>query len=210
MFDISLIIKGIGIGILFSAPIGPVNIMCIQQAFKRGFFPGLAAGIGAVFADGFFAAVAAYGITAVSAFIEGWSVWFQLVGGIALVIFGIRIAREHPHLDPDVGGASVLATALASFGMTITNPATILGFLAVFGSLGDLAPEPGDYVGASLLVAGVLAGGTGWWFFVSGLVSLLRDRMTDRSLQRINQVAGGLLMIFGVVILGRLGLATVL
>ncbi|MCW1843600.1 LysE family translocator [Prosthecomicrobium hirschii] len=208
MIDIWLVVKGIGIGILFSAPIGPVNIMCIQLAFRRGFLAGLAAGIGAVFADGLFAALAAYGFTATAAFIAGYSSLFQLVGGLVLIVFGIRIMRMHPHLA--AGGSardSILSTALTSFGMTVTNPATVLGFIAVFGSLGDLAPAPGDYLGATLLVLGVLAGGCGWWFFVASLVSVVRDKLTDRGLERINQGAGAVLILFGAAILGRLACA---
>lgn len=205
MIDIWLLIKGIGIGILFSAPVGPVNIMCIQLAFRRGFLAGLAAGIGAVMADGVFAAMAAYGFTAFSDLVVGWSRPFQLAGGIVLILFGIRIVQTHPHLD---GGArstgNMLSTGLAAFGMTITNPATVLGFIAVFGSLGEFAPAPGDYVGATCLVAGVLAGGSAWWFLVASLVSLVRARMTDRALEAVNHTAGAILMLFGAAILARL------
>lgn len=205
MIDIWLLIKGIGIGILFSAPVGPVNIMCIQLAFRRGFLAGLAAGIGAVMADGVFAAMAAYGFTAFSDLVVGWSRPFQLAGGIVLILFGIRIVQTHPHLD---GGArstgNMLSTGLAAFGMTITNPATVLGFIAVFGSLGEFAPAPGDYVGATCLVAGVLAGGCAWWFLVASLVSLVRTRMTDRALEAVNHTAGAILMLFGAAILARL------
>lgn len=205
MLDLTLLIKGAGIGILFSAPIGPVNIMCIQLAFRRGFFAGLAAGLGAVVADVLFAAMAAYGITAVARLIEGYSHAFQLAGGLMLIIFGVRIFTMHPHLDdPNAKQDSVLGTAVASFGMTVTNPATVLGFFAVFGSLGDLAPQPGDYVGATLLVIGVLIGGAAWWLFVASLVATVRDRMTDRALERINQIAGGVLVLFGGLILARL------
>lgn len=207
MIDVWLLIKGIGIGILFSAPIGPVNIMCIQLAFRRGFLAGFAAGLGAVCADGLFAAMAAYGFTAISEFITGWSHQFQFVGAVVLIMFGIRIIRTHPHLDASAPAAgNMVSTALASFGMTVTNPATVLGFIAVFGSLGEFAPAPGDYLGATTLVLGVLAGGSAWWFMVASLVSLVRARMTDRALELINHAAGGILVLFGVAILARLGL----
>lgn len=207
MLDIWLFIKGIAIGILFSAPIGPVNILCIQLAFRRGFLAGFAAGTGAVVADGLFAAMAAYGFTAIAEFVEGWSTAFQIVGGLVLILFGVRIVTSHPHLDSGpIRTGSVVSTALAAFGTTITNPATVLGFIAVFGSLGDLAPEPGDYVGATLLVLGVLSGGTAWWFFVAALVSLVRTRMTDRALERVNHAAGAILVLFGIAILARLAL----
>lgn len=205
MFDLPLLLTGLGVGILFSAPVGPVNILCLQRAFRSGFLAGLAAGLGAVMADATFAAVAAFGLTAVSSFIEGHSTWLQILGGTLLIVFGIRVARAHPHLEAGAEETrSLSATAVATFGMTITNPATVLGILAVIGSLGDWAPQPGDWLGAGLFVVGVLVGGSAWWFAVAAAVGVLRDRMTDTMLARINLVAGALLIGFGVAVLGRL------
>lgn len=205
MSSLALLLTGIGVGVVFSAPVGPVNILCVQRAFRSGFVSGLAAGIGAVFADSIFAAVAAFGITAVSGFVEGHSGWLQAIGGLLLIAFGIRTARAHPHLEEGAAdGASPFATAAATFGMTITNPATVLGFLALFGSLGEWAPEPGDWVAAGMFVAGVATGGSGWWLIVATAVSALRDRMTDTTLARINLVAGSFLVLFGIAVLARL------
>ncbi len=205
MSSLPLLLTGLGVGVVFSAPVGPVNILCVQRAFRSGFLSGLAAGLGAVTADGLFAAVAAFGITAVSGFVEGHSFWLQLIGGLLLIAFGIRTARAHPHLDADDGdGGTPWATAAATFGMTITNPATVLGFLALFGSLGSWAPQPGDWVAAGMFVIGVVSGGSGWWLLVATAVAALRDRMTDAMLARINLVAGSILVVFGVAVLGRL------
>lgn len=207
MIDVWLLLTGIGVGIVFSAPVGPVNILCVQRAFRGGFFSGLAAGLGAATADTFFAAISAFGVTAVSGFVEGHSTWLQAVGGLFLVIFGIRIANAHPHLEENSPEpASLISTTAATFGMTITNPATVIGFLALFGSLGDLAPHQGDWLGAGFFVLGVAAGAVSWWFAVSALVAVLRDRMTDDTLHRVNRLAGGLLILFGVVMVGRLAL----
>lgn len=203
--ELLLVVTGYGVGIVLSAPVGPVNILCIQRAFRSGFLSGLAAGMGAVTADALFAALAAFGFGAVSGFVEGHSHVLQAVGGLVLLLYGVRVARAHPHLDASgPAPTSLSATAIGTFGMTVTNPATIFGFLALFGSLGDLAPGPGDRLGAGLFVVGVFAGGATWWFAVSMLVAFLRDRMTDDTLARINQVAGGLLVLFGAVMLGRL------
>lgn len=205
MASLPLLLTGLGVGVVFSAPVGPVNILCVQRAFRSGFFSGLAAGWGAVAADGLFAAVAAFGITAVSGFVEGHSGWLQLIGGLLLIAFGIRTALAHPHLDQgEEETATLLGTAAATFGMTITNPATVLGFLALFGALGDWAPKPGDWLGAGTFVVGVVAGGSSWWLVVATAVAALRDRMTDRTLARINLVAGALLVAFGVAVLARL------
>ena len=205
MIDVWLLITGIGVGIVFSAPVGPVNILCVQRAFRGGFFSGLAAGLGAALADTFFAAVSAFGLTAISGFVEGHSTALQAIGGLFLVIFGLRIANAHPHLAENTPEpASLVSTMAATFGMTITNPATVLGFLALFGSLGDLAPQQGDWLGAGTFVVGVAAGAVSWWFAAASLVALLRDRMTDDTLHRVNRFAGGLLILFGVGMMIRL------
>lgn len=198
-------ITGIGIGIVVSAPVGPVNLMAIQRAFKFGFVTGLSAGIGAVLADTIYAAIAAFGISAIAHFLSGHHAAIQFVGGILLIGFGWMTIRTHPHLDTTDGqraekGTGLLPTLLAAFAMTLTNPGAVLGFLAIFGSLGSLTPESDDYVGAIMLVAGVAAGALAWWAGVSALVTRLRGRMNDRWLDHINLAAGGLLLVFGVVI----------
>lgn len=204
MVDLARFLTGLAVGVAFSTPVGPVNILCLQRAFRFGPLAGLAAGLGAVAADALFAAVAVFGLTAVSGFVEGHSTWLQLLGGLLLVAFGLRVAGAHPHLD---GGTaerrSLSATAAASFGMTLTNPATALGMLALVGSLGDWAPEPGDWLAAGFFVVGVAAGGAAWWFAAATAVGILRDRMTDTALARVNLIAGAVLIGCGVVILVR-------
>lgn len=204
MVDLARFLTGLAVGVAFSAPVGPVNILCLQRAFRFGPLAGLAAGLGAVAADALFAAVAAFGLTAVSGFVEGHSAWLQLLGGLLLVAFGLRVAGAHPHLD---GGTaerrSLSATAVASFGMTLTNPATGLGMLALVGSLGDWAPTPGDRSAAGFFVVGVAAGGAAWWFATATAVGVLRERMTDTALARVNLIAGAVLIGCGVLVLVR-------
>ncbi len=201
-------ITGIGIGLIVSAPVGPVNLMTIQRALKSGFTPALAAGVGAVLADTLYAAIAAFGISAITHFLADHRVEIQGVGGVLLIGFGWLTLRTHPHIDAfnveRVGiGNGVLPGLLAAFAMTLTNPGAVLGFLAIFGSLGDWAPQGRDPLGAAALVAGVALGALIWWAGVAGLVTVLRARLNDRWLDWINQAAGALLALFGVAILVR-------
>ncbi|MEP3278915.1 MAG: LysE family transporter [Stappiaceae bacterium] len=202
--DLRLILVGIAIGIAVAAPVGPVNIMAIQRSFRHGFLSGLTAGAGAVVADVLFASAAAFGVTTVAHFVEDYSTTIQLVGGIVLIIFGLTTLRSHPHLvEGGEGSPGILTGFFTAFVMTITNPGAILGFVAIFGSLGSLAPAPGNYLGATGMVLGVLAGSLAWWIFISGLVSRIRHRMNDLWLERINHIAGTLLLLFGLVIFVR-------
>ncbi|WP_029060147.1 LysE family translocator [Stappia stellulata] len=196
---------GVAIGVATSAPVGPVNVAAIQRAFRYGFLPGLVAGSGAVLADGIYAGFAAFGITAVSDFVERHSGLIQIAGGMLVILFGARVLAAQPHFTEDDGPPTGLwAGMVTGFAITITNPGVVLGFLAIFGSLGKWAPDPGNYAGASAMVAGVVAGATGWWVFISAVVSRLRTRMTERWLVGINRASGGLLILFGLAIFAHL------
>ncbi|WP_321499113.1 LysE family transporter [Breoghania sp.] len=208
------LIIGIGIGLIVSAPVGPVNLMTIQRALTQGVRPALAAGFGAVLADTLYAAIAAFGVSTVTHFLADHRLAIQAVGGVLLIGFGWITLRSHPHIDrsqaaravsrPEVtSGKELLPSMLATFAMTLTNPGAVLGFLAIFGSLGDWAPQRHDTLGAAILVAGVALGAFVWWTGLAAFVRVVRDKLTDHWLEAINLAAGALLTIFGAVILVR-------
>jgi threonine/homoserine/homoserine lactone efflux protein len=97
---IQLVIAGIGVGLLVAAPIGPVNVLCIQRAVTNGFWGGLAAGIGAMLGDGLLAAIAAFSVTAISDVMIAYS------GPIQLPTFGI-IGASFPR--PSFSPSPILA-----------------------------------------------------------------------------------------------------
>ncbi|GAB2185503.1 LysE family translocator [Roseibium sp. LAB1] len=205
-FEYALI--GFFVGILTTAPVGPVNIMAIQHAVRGGFRQGVFVGLGAVVADTIFAAAAIFGISAVTNFIEGQFDLIEVVGGALLIIFGIKIWNTHPHLTKD-GNPRVhgfWADATAAFFMAITNPGAVLAFVAIFGGLGDYRPPTNDHLGALIMVAGVTAGATTWWVLVSASVSHFKSRIDDLWLDRANHIAGFLLVVFGALIYLKLAL----
>lgn len=208
MTPLAFIALGIMGGVFVTAPIGPVNVMIMQRAFRYGFPIGLAAGVGAALADLLFATAAVFGVSNVAAFVEGHSRLIQLVGGMLVVVFGARILLRQPGfgqpLPMEARQKGAFGTALTTFFLTITNPATIFGFLAYFGALGDWGPQKGDTVGTAQLLLGVALGTLGWWCGLAALVTRLRLHLNENTLNRVNVVAGGLLFGFGAVILGRL------
>ena len=198
MTPLAYIALGILGGIFVTAPLGPVNVLIMQRALRHGFPSAVAAGSGAALADVIFAAVAAFGVSTVSVFIEGHSRIIQLVGGIVVVLIGARIlwrqvprAARPPQDERELGAVQMSA---ATFFLTITNPATIFGFLAYFGALGEWGPSQGDFAGNLQLVVGVAIGTLGWWCAVAGIITRLRVRLTEETIGRFNLVAGALLL----------------
>jgi threonine/homoserine/homoserine lactone efflux protein len=208
--DVALVAIGVGMGFAMAAPVGPVNIMCLQRAVQNGFWAGVTAGAGAVTGDAVFASAAAFGITAISRFIEGHVATLQVLGGLFLVMFGIytgmKASRERPPSQStprnNNSALGMLGTSLTAFALTVTNPATMVGFLGMFSGLGRIGEGPNDYAAAGTLVGSVAAGSLIWWMIISALVSIWRDRITSRWLTGINRVSGFALAICGLALLG--------
>ena len=210
MTDLLVIPAGVLIGIVVSAPVGPVNIICIGRALRYGFVPAVLAGVGAAIGDGVLALVAAFGINAVAETIAYHTGLIQLVGGLILIAFGLYVMMSTPHGSPRAEAHmadSAFRIIPATFLITITNPGALLGFLAIFGGIAGnrLLPE-GDFTAAGLMVLSVSGGALLWWAGISAFVARIRHLISDATLRRINIVSGILLAGFGALLIVRVGL----
>ncbi len=201
-----LVLTGMVIGVAVAAPIGPINIMCIQRSLKQGFRAGVFTGMGAVLGDGMFAAIAAFSITSVSGILIGYSNWIEFAGGIFLVGLGLRTLLGETARVPDRESAGIIGNAAlvgTTFFMTITNPAMILGFAAFFGSAGGWVDLPTTYWQALALVAAVMAGSFLWWLFLAGTIHGFRHRIGENVIAIINRISGCIFVVFGMAVLLR-------
>ena len=179
---------GFGLGLAIAMPVGPISLICIQQALTRGFGAGLAAGIGVALADAGYGAIAAFGLTTLTNFLVNLQTPLRLLGLVAMLWLSWSIWRgaDAPkHLGND--GRSGAATTAQLFVLTIANPMTILTFLALFVGAGVGTAAGYEY--AAALTAGVFAGSLLWWIVVSGIVGTLRQRINDRTLGWINRAS---------------------
>ena len=201
---LDLFLKGIILGFSIAAPVGPIGVLCIRRTLTNGRTSGLVTGLGAATADAVYGAIAAFGLTAISGFLVAQQAWLRLVGGAFLIYLGIRTLLSQPAVEAATSGSTTLAGDYAStFILTLTNPLTILSFVAVFAGLG-LATTGGGYGSAIGLVAGVFCGSALWWLTLSTAVSLFRNRFTPRSLRWVNIVSGVIIAGFGIVALASL------
>ncbi len=198
MDQIVFFAKGAAIGLAIAAPVGPIGVLCIRRSLNAGMLTGFVSGLGAAVADAVYGAVAGFGLTSVSMFLLDHQAAIRILGGVALLAIGLRIllAKASAAGGPP-GNSGRLAGAFAScFLLTLTNPTTILSFLAIFAGLG-LAEWVRDYTAAAVLVAGVLLGSALWWLFLSGAVSLVRTRLSAAVLVWINRFSAAVMLLFG-------------
>lgn len=202
---IQLVLAGMGIGVLVAAPIGPVNVLCIQRSATRGFWAGVAAGLGAVLGDGLLAAIAAFSMTAISEVMIAYAGPIQLLGGLLLIAFGVGLLFTRPTHAIAHEQKSRLwehtGTIPQTFFLTISNPGAIIGMLGVIGGLSSLIGGLHTYLEALLLVASVMGGSLLWWLGLAELISTIRHRLNECRLRLINRVAGTLLIAFGAILL---------
>ncbi len=207
-----LIASGVFIGVIVAAPVGPVNLICIRRTLAFGRLNGFLSGTGAALGDGVFAIIVAFGLTAVSQFIQGHSAMFQIVGGLVLLAIGAQtfFANPRPFMNaPDVhlpaggSGGGIAAAFASTFVLTISNPATMLGFVAIFSGLGSSLTENASYTSATILVASVVAGSALWWLALTSLMSLFKGRLSFARLRFINRFSGVLIGGFGAAVLAK-------
>jgi threonine/homoserine/homoserine lactone efflux protein len=195
--DLSFFARGMVIGFSIAAPVGPIGVLCIRRTLAEGRAIGFCSGLGAATADALYGAVAAFGLTAVSGALVSQQFWLRLVGGLFLCYLGYKTVSAKPaaksYAAPTRGLVGAFTTTLL---LTITNPATILSFVAVFAGFG-LGGSAGDYPAASLMVAGVFLGSAAWWLLLSLGVGLFREKIGPPQLRWINWLSGALLAGFG-------------
>jgi threonine/homoserine/homoserine lactone efflux protein len=193
-----IFLRGLLIGFSIAAVVGPIGVLCINRTLDKGFLPGLVTGLGAATADGMYGAVAAFGLTVISTLLIKQQLWIHLIGGGFLIYLGGRTLLSRPAERAANASASSLPGAYAStLLLTLTNPTTILSFIAVFAGIGVGASKNSALV-AALVVCGVFLGSVLWWCLLSGGISLLRRRFTARWLLLVHRFSGGVILLFGI------------
>ncbi|MGA3042130.1 MAG: LysE family transporter [Bryobacteraceae bacterium] len=204
LMDLDLPIRGVAAGLIIAVPVGPVNVLCIRRTLEKGWKSGILSGCGAALADTLYGAVAGFSMTLVIQFLLREEFWIRLIGGVLLMGIGALYYRKAPaSLHPDNGdgggngGGSAHSDLISTLLLTVTNPTTVLSFLAVLATLGLGRHRP--LWQTSLLVAGIFCGSMAWWIALASAVNLLRDKVTDRGMRSMNRVAGVAIGAFGMV-----------
>src|SRR3954470_2694746 len=201
----ALLLKGVLVGIIIAVPAGPVGVLCIRRTIFHGQMAGFVSGLGAATADAVFGIIAAFGLTVISDLLLDYRDWLRVGGGALLLYIGITafaadpLAGTQTQRDPE----SLLADYASTFALTITNPITILAFLAIFAGIGFNGAEA-TLGRAALLVLGVWLGSLLWWAGLALGAGMVRPSFRRDHLVWINRGSGGILVFSGVALLGSL------
>ncbi|RDJ12100.1 LysE family transporter [Rhizobium grahamii] len=194
-----LFLKGALLGVIITAPLGPIGMLCINRTLERGFLAGFSCGFGTAVGDASYALAAVTGIAVFEELMSAATLPLAFGGGLLLLALGYRGLTHDPVRAADVRAGGLLGTTLATFLLTISNPATILSFGALFAGFG-LTEETRRFSSAAI-VAGVFCGSLGWWFFLSGAVNLARGKLPKDFTTKVARGTSHLLILFGLLAL---------
>jgi threonine/homoserine/homoserine lactone efflux protein len=198
---IVLFLNGILIGLMVSIPMGPIGMLCIQRTLNKGRKAGFISGLGAAAADSIYSTIAGFGISIIISFIKEKIVYFQIVGGIIIIILGINIFYTNPARQLRLQRSNhnkLYEDFLSVFFLTVSNPMPFFFFLALFAGLNIAGNSPLDFFRISMMVFGIFVGSVLWWFILSTLVSLFRHRFRLKSLWWMNKIAGIITFFIGI------------
>ncbi len=196
---------GVLVGIITSAPIGPVGLLTIQRTLIYGRLAGIMSGTGAALADAFYAGLAALGLGIVAGFLATARFWIHLGAGILCLWFGGRALWFRPRRQAPNQGYSrrgLTWTLISAALLTLANPLTILFFIVVFTTLQLDHPDTPRLL---LLVLGIFVGCLLWWTGLSLVTARLHTRLHAHTLVIINRISAAFIILLGVIALGSAG-----
>jgi threonine/homoserine/homoserine lactone efflux protein len=200
---IEILLKGVLLGLAVSMPLGPIGIVLINRTIKRGFLSGFFSGLGLGTADTLLAVLAALGFTVIISFIKEERFIITILAGIIVIGVGIKVFLSNPvkeFRDRDKGDKSLWRDFYSVFVLSITNPYTILIFVAFFSGIhinGNIRPELVPF----FLIPGVFIGAMSWWFSLSYFLSRFKRKIRLRAIVKINKLGGIVIILIGVLLL---------
>ena len=194
---IDLTVRGMVVGIVASAPMGPVGVLTVQRTFKKGRWYGFATGIGAALSDLIYALMTGLGMSFVMDFIEHPTtvLYFKLLGSILLFGFGAYTYYTkpvEPH-KPSGKRGSLWHNMFTGFAITASNPLIVFLFLALFARVGFVVPD--HPVEQAFGYAGVVTGAVVWWLCLTTALNKLGSRFDMSTISLLNRLLGLLVMV---------------
>ncbi|HEY5541079.1 MAG TPA: LysE family transporter [Coriobacteriia bacterium] len=228
---VALYARTLVIGVAVAAPVGAMGVLCIQRTLDRGWWAGMATGLGIATADGTYAALAAFGVAALTAVFVAWQTPLRLVGGAVLVYLGVSSMRlDRQRRGPrktEVAAGKLPSSARAQGGYRLARVARVpcappaprfastylsavgLTFtnpmtIMAFGAVfasAGLATQPG-VASAATATAGIASGSLAWWLALVTGIALARVSAGPRLITAVSRISGALIVALGALAIG--------
>lgn len=193
----AFLLKGLAVGFVLCAPLGPVGILCLQRTMIDGRLSGFFSILGAAVVDAFYGGVAGCGMSVVVGVLDQGKFWFQLFGGAVLVVVGIRLYTASSINRTSQGHVRGSAGAfLSALSLMLSNP---LPFLVISAALSAFTGSKHqiDLLDIPLFAFGIFLGSLLWSPILLTASALISPVLQPGHLTLINRVCGAVIFFCG-------------
>ncbi len=191
------LLAGLLTGFFVAIPVGAAAILCINRSVQFGFKAGFYTGFGVALADFAYGVVAVFGLFAISGETLQNQPVLRLVGAFCIMFVGLRMmSKSTGQLQRDLEHETAVEDAVTGFMITITNPMTLIAFIAALSYVNFLLDQI-SFLGSVTIVSGIFFGSLLWWCILSYIAIALRDKLINKTIQKINLTSGLLIFVFG-------------
>jgi threonine/homoserine/homoserine lactone efflux protein len=202
---LDIVFKGMLIGIIASAPMGPVGVLCVQRTLNKGRWYGFITGCGAALSDIIYAGITGLGMGMVVELVSNDTnrFYLQIAGSLMLLAFGIFTYRTDPTRKmrkPGQKKGTLTHNGITAFFVTLSNPLIIFLFMALYAqfSFGLQPDKPIELVAGFVSIVG---GALLWWWGLSWLVDKIRLKFDNNGIRIINRIIGTLVILGSLIVL---------
>ena len=202
---LDIVFKGMLIGIIASAPMGPVGVLCVQRTLNKGRWYGFITGCGATLSDIIYAGITGLGMGMVVELVSNDTnrFYLQIAGSLMLLAFGIFTYRTDPTRKmrkPGQKKGTLTHNGITAFFVTLSNPLIIFLFMALYAqfSFGLQPDKPIELVAGFVSIVG---GALLWWWGLSWLVDKIRLKFDNNGIRIINRIIGTLVILGSLIVL---------
>lgn len=200
---LELLRTGMMIGILVSAPMGPIGMLCIQRTLSEGRWHGFVSGLGAALSDVIYAAITALSMGLVVNFVEAHQRPLQVFGSLVLGAFGYYIFQANPVKRLRKNSASRLSFVqdfISAFLLTLSNVLIIFLYIGLFARFAFVFSA--DVWDVPIGLGGIAVGAVLWWLVITYLVSRMRRWFNIRGIRILNRIVGAIILLLSAVGIG--------
>ena len=202
---LDIVFKGLLIGIIASAPMGPVGVLCVQRTLNKGRWYGFVTGCGAALSDIIYAGITGLGMGMVVELVSNDTnrFYLQIVGSLMLLAFGVFTYRTVPTKNlrkPGQNKGTLTHNGITAFLVTLSNPLIVFLFMALYAqfSFGLQIDKPIELVAGFISIIG---GALLWWWGLTWLVDVIRLKFDNNGIRIINRIIGTLVIIGSIIVL---------
>lgn len=197
------ILKAFLVGITVSLPLGPIAVLTIRNSLDRGHGAGFVTGLGACVTDTMWSLLAIFALAAVQKFVDEYVAAIAIFGGLVVLAVGIKMVFSNPfkRIREDIKGAPSVKDFLQAILLGLMNPGSMLIIMAMFAFLGLQNIPTMDWKVAPIIIA-ISCGSATYWFSITKILSLFRNKFSLGMLIWTNRVAGMIVIILALICIG--------